>query len=185
LVRIWKNPNDEDEKKIKADIMREDNLYEVKIEEDIYCLGFLTFLTTDSPKFMSEVVLKSIFTLLFQIMIVVFMMFEYLNVDTSGEGLEVGSLLNDVFYGTPALNLTRIVCCFLLHLSLLPELQSAKSMLDFVRKNPTAFHDQNFEYAFLFASFKGMGGSLCIIANLVILLRSSSIEDVVKDFVAV
>lgn len=165
--------------------MREDSLNEVKIEEDIYCLGFLAFLTTDSPKLMSEVVLKAIFTLLFQIMIVVFMMFEYLNVDTSGEGVSMGNLLDDVFYGTPSLNLTRVVCCFLLHLSLLPELQSAKSMLDFVRKNPTVFHDQNFEYAFLFAAFKGMGGTLCIVANLVILLRSTSIEDVVKDFVAV
>ena len=58
-------------------------------------------------------------------------------------------------------------------------------MLDFARKNPAAFMGQHFEFPMLFAVFKLFGGILCLVTNVVILLRSGSIEDVVKDYVAV
>ena len=94
------------------------------------------------------------------------MMSEYLGVDDTVETFLGGSLLDGVHVGTPSINLARIVCCFLLHLELLPELSSAKSMIDFARKNPSRFHNQNFEYAILFGFFKLIGGGLCISANL-------------------
>lgn len=37
----------------------------------------------------------------------------------------------------------------------------------------------------MFAIFKSFGGILCVMANILIILRSDNIEDVVKDFVAV
>ena len=37
----------------------------------------------------------------------------------------------------------------------------------------------------LFALFKLLGGTLCLTANTLILLRAENIEDVIKDFVAV
>jgi hypothetical protein len=58
-------------------------------------------------------------------------------------------------------------------------------MLNFSKKNPCAFEGQRFEYAMMFALFKLIGGLLCFATNIVIMLRSTSIEDVIKDFVAV
>ena len=49
----------------------------------------------------------------------------------------------------------------------------------------TYLDPENFEYAILFGFFKLVGGFLCISANIIILLRSTSIEDVVKDYVCV
>lgn len=58
-------------------------------------------------------------------------------------------------------------------------------MLNFGKKNPCAFEGQRFEYVMMFALFKLIGGLLCFATNIVIMLRSTSIEDVIKDFVAV
>lgn len=96
-----------------------------------------------------------------------------------------GSYFDGVAIGMPSVNMARLITCFLLHLELLPELSSAKSMFDFARKNPSSFHGQSFEYACLFAVFKLTGGLLCLFANLTVLVRSDNIEDVVKDYVAV
>lgn len=112
------------------------------------------------------------------------MMFQYLS-NEDGDSIDPTNLLNGVAIGTPTRNLARIVTCFLLHLELLPELTSAKSMLDFARKNPASFSGQHFEFPMLFAVFKLVGGILSLLTNVVILLRSESIEDVVKDYVAV
>lgn len=58
-------------------------------------------------------------------------------------------------------------------------------MLSFTKKNPTVFTGQRFEYPMLFALFKLLGGTLCLFANTMILIRSDNIEDVIKDYVAV
>lgn len=146
IVSIYCNDQDGDEIEILDGILREQEFEEVELAEDIYCIGFLVFLTSDSPKQMSNVVLKCIFCLLIQVMIVLMMMTEYLNVDDSGEGALFagflkGNIMDGLVVGNPSINLARVVCCFLLHLELLPELSSAKSMIDFARKNPSAFHN--------------------------------------------
>ena len=37
----------------------------------------------------------------------------------------------------------------------------------------------------LFASFKMLGGMLCFFANCLIMLKNTTIEDVIKDYIAV
>lgn len=128
--------------------------------------------------------LKALFAFIFMTLIVSLMMLQYLS-DETGEHIKPENLFEGIAIGSPSINLARIVTCFLLHLELLPELKSSKSMLDFARKNPAAFQGQHFEFPMLFASFKLIGGILCLLTNVVILLRSESIEDVVKDYVAV
>lgn len=58
-------------------------------------------------------------------------------------------------------------------------------MLDFCKKNPLCFASHQFEYAALFAMFKLAGGLMCLFANLMVMLRSGSVEDTVKDFIAI
>lgn len=95
------------------------------------------------------------------------------------------SITAGIVVGTPKLNAVRILCSFLLHISVIEELKQAKVMMSFVKKNPTQFVGQRFQYPFMFAVFKSLGGILAYGANLLIILRSDNIEDVVKDFVAV
>ena len=89
-----------------------------------------------------------------------------------------------IYVGDPGLNLTRVICCFLLHATLLPEIQSAKKMLSFAKKNPNAFKGQRFEFPMLFGLFKLTTAFLCFVVNVAIMAKSETIEDVVKDFVA-
>lgn len=58
-------------------------------------------------------------------------------------------------------------------------------MMSFAKKNPVAFNGQRFELPMLFASMKMFGGVFCLTANMLIMIRSENIEDVVKDFIAV
>ena len=70
-------------------------------------------------------------------------------------------------------------------MTLFKEIEFAFQMLAFAKKNPSAFTGQRFEYAMLVSFYKLLGGLACFGTNIVIMLRSSSIEDVIKDFVAV
>lgn len=86
--------------------------------------------------------------------------------------------------GDPETNLARVICCFLLHVTLLSEITSARAMLSFAKKNPIAFKGQSFEFPMFFATFKLLGGAACFCVNALIMLRAETIEDVIKDFVA-
>lgn len=164
----------------------DENKVYITLEEDIYCIGFRTFLRTTNARQLDRIVLKCIFTFLFQVMVVGLMMMNQLNLQTDGD-FGMDSLISEssVVVGKPTLNMTRLCCCFLLHISILPELTSAKEMLQFAKLNPTAFTGQRFEYAMMFASFKLTGGMLCFFANCLIMLKSETIEDVIKDYIAV
>lgn len=94
-------------------------------------------------------------------------------------------LLKDIEIGNPSLNMSRIVCAFLLHIQLLPELSTSKAMLSFTKKNISSFSGQRFEYPALFAFFKFIGGLACFTCNIFLTLYSDNPVDVVKDFVAV
>lgn len=50
LVQIYRIPGNETEERLLDEIKRDKTMYEVPIEGDIYCMGFLTFLRSDSPK---------------------------------------------------------------------------------------------------------------------------------------
>ena len=101
------------------------------------------------------------------------------------EGYVYKGFYRKIFVGDPALNLARILCAFLLHMQVLPEVRSAKEMLSFAKKNVTSFPNQQFSYPMLFAFFKMIGGVACFFANIFLCVVSKTIVDVVKDFVAV
>lgn len=113
----------------------------VILEEDIYCIGFRTFLRTSNARQLDRIVLKCVFTFIFQVMVVGLMMMNQLGVNNDNDNMTFNGFITEesVFVGNPTLNMTRLCCCFLLHISILPELESAKSMLQFVKLNPTAF----------------------------------------------
>lgn len=44
------------------EIKRDNTMYEISLEDDIYCRGFITFLRSGSPKQLDRMVLKCIWT---------------------------------------------------------------------------------------------------------------------------
>ena len=81
--------------------------------------------------------------------------------------------------------MSRVTCAFLLHVSIVPEIKTAKEMISFAKKNPTLFSGQRFEYVIMFGMFKLLGGVASFVANIYLCIVSSTIDDVIKDFVAV
>jgi hypothetical protein len=143
--------NRDEDQDDKDDFVSENTIYEsmvkehdqipIPLEEDIYCIGFRTFLQTNNAKQLDRITLKCVFTFMFQAMILALIFMMYLNVDTKGDNLKVDDLITEdsIKVGQPSINMTRLCCCFLLHVSILPELTSAKWMLTFAKYNPTAF----------------------------------------------
>lgn len=62
LVRIYKQPGNELEENILDEMKREDEFYEVELEQDVYSVGYITFLKSDSPKKLDRIVLKCMWT---------------------------------------------------------------------------------------------------------------------------
>jgi hypothetical protein len=137
-LKDYNEPKEEDI--LAEDIVDYGKIY-VDFDEDIYCIGFKTFLRTTNAKQLDRIVLKCIFAFVFQVLVVGLLMMNFLNVDTKSDSFKANNIISEdsVFIGDPSINMTRLCCCFLLHISLLPEITSAKSMLQFAKLNPTSF----------------------------------------------
>lgn len=142
LVQIFISQDDEHKEKMERTILdeikRSDEFNEIELENDIYCIGFVTFLKADGPKRLNKVVQKCVWTFVFQLLLLGLLAYGFA-VEKGPEGQQWKGLLEDIYAGDPSLNMARIVCAFLLHISVLPEVRSAKMMLSFAKKNVTSF----------------------------------------------
>ena len=87
----------------------------------------------DNPSRLDHMVSMCAICFIFQCLLIYLLRREYT------EHGKKDSVFDIIYVGDPDLNLTRVICCFLLHVTLLPEIQSAKKMLSFAKKNPNAF----------------------------------------------
>ena len=65
LLRIWHDQKDEDEKRIRDEMDRIDKMQPILLEEDIYCMGFTLFLTSDEAIVKNRLVLKAVIAFIF------------------------------------------------------------------------------------------------------------------------
>jgi hypothetical protein len=128
----------EEEEGILNEIKRDTTMHEVMLEPDIYCVGFITFLRSDSPKKLDRIVLKCIWTFVLQMLLLGLLIYGFA-VEKTPTGMVYKGLLKDIVVGDPSVNMSRIVCALLLHITLVPEIMSAKQMLSFAKKNPARF----------------------------------------------
>ena len=185
LLRIWYDHKDNDERKLFEEIDRRDKMELVDLEDDIYCIGFIIFLRYEDNNVKDRVVMKAFIAFIFQVVLVLLMIKQFIALDLSGGDIESQSILMQVKVGKPSVNMARLVCGFLLHVMLLQEVSSALSMLDFIKRNPMQFVEQRFEYPAMFATCKLIGGMICVFANCMVMLTDDTIENVIKDFIAV
>ena len=77
---------DEKEKQILEEIKRDDNMYEIELEHDIYSVGVLTFLRSNSPKKLEQIVFKCIWTFVIQMILLAALIYGFVvdSVPTGG-----------------------------------------------------------------------------------------------------
>ena len=61
--------DDELEEQILEELIRDKLMYEIELEPDIYCVGFLTFLRSNSPKKLEQIIFKCIWTFAIQMIL--------------------------------------------------------------------------------------------------------------------
>lgn len=88
---------------------------------------------------------------------------------------------------TPSLNMARLVCALLLHVQLIPEVRTAFGMMKYVTTNGSEFKCgvNNLGAPFTIAVVKFFAVFLCEMLNLNLICTSTSVVDIVKDFVAI
>lgn len=74
---LFKISTHEDEEEILNELKRDTTMQEVMLEPDIYCMGFINFLRTDSPKKLDRIVLKCIWTFVLQMLLLGLLMYGF------------------------------------------------------------------------------------------------------------
>ena len=90
-----------------------------------------------------------------------------------------------VYIGNPLLNLTRLICALLMHISLLPTIASAKQMLSFGKKNVASFSGQAFELPMMFAWAKLFGVITAYFTNMFLLVTNKTPLSCITGFVSI
>ena len=82
------------------------------------------------------------------------------------------------------LNGSRFICIYLLHISIIPEIKSALAMMKFIKHNSNEFSSAGIMHPFLCALMKMVAGVFTEIMSVIMIMSSTDIADVVKDFIA-
>jgi hypothetical protein len=82
------------------------------------------------------------------------------------------------------LNGSRFICIYLLHISIIPEIKSALAMMKYIKYNSTEFNSTGIMHPFVCALMKLVAGVFTEIMSVIMIMSSTDIADVVKDFIA-
>ena len=147
-------------------------------QEDIYNYTFIRLLISDDHKEHYQLMLKASLSFGMQITLVFLVM--------AGKWY-----FKDVFLGNYLINDARVICALILHVSLMPEIRCSLDLMSFcannkdlLRRNKGTCSYVNIGLPFLLSLMKLIGGFITEIANIIVIVESSSAIFVVKDFIA-
>lgn len=81
-------------------------------------------------------------TFVFQLLCINLLFYDFRTIKPDdGGSREIVGFGYKIYPGDASLNMIRIVCTFLLHVSILSEISSAKEMMSFAKKNVSFFSD--------------------------------------------
>jgi hypothetical protein len=81
-------------------------------------------------------------------------------------------------------NLARFVAAILLHIVVMPEVTDSIKMMEYSINNYENFKTESFVFPFLIALMKLLGAFFTELLNLIVIISSPRVDDVVKDFIA-
>ena len=91
------------------------------VGQDIYCVGFITFIKPRSRTSLNQIVLKCAASFMLQCTSVYLLLYYYFWI-RENERKHHNPLFDIIFEGKTALNMMRLVCSFLLHVNLLHQM---------------------------------------------------------------
>ena len=102
------------------------NTEKIELHPDIYTLTFLKFYQTDNPIIHKELVKRAMLCLMAQLGLVY-----YIYKDSQG--------ISGIVQGSFELNCVRLICALILHITLIPEIRSSFTLMEFVKINHEQF----------------------------------------------
>ena len=144
---------------------------ELDLWEDIYCLTILKLLKENNPKLHGELILKCLVCFCTQVFI-------GLSVIHETEGLGA------VFTGGTMLNGVRLMCTFLLHMMIMPEIKNSLQLIRFSIINAEKFNGKGKYFSVMILQMRLWACILTEALNVYKMSQTSAIEDIVKDFIA-
>ena len=82
-------------------------MHQMHLDEDIYSMGFYTFIKATNARQMGNVVMKCFFSFMIQALLAFMLIWNYVD--------DEGNLLNNIVPGDIMLNCGRLLCSYLLH----------------------------------------------------------------------
>lgn len=116
MGQFFKDIIDKKRKFAKEDESLENSRSKLDFQEDIYCLTFINFLRGTTAEARRELTLKSTLTFMIQMGLI---------------ALIWGDRVGKVILGDVALNMSRIICAIILHITIVPEVRNALEMMNF------------------------------------------------------
>lgn len=82
------------------------------------------------------------------------------------------------------LNLSRFIVAFLLHFQVLPEIRGGIQIMQYCKNNSDVFSGNLRAWAYVIGMFQLSGAFFCEYVNIITIMQSASLADVIKDYIA-
>lgn len=100
------------------EIGKDKSMQSISLESDIYTMGYCLFLRAKNLNRLDNIVKKCVFTFIVQVALFSLLILGW----GSDGGSKSHSLLDNISTGDPYVNLSRVICGLLLHVTLLTEI---------------------------------------------------------------
>jgi len=87
--------------------------------------------------------------------------------------------ISSVVTGTYELNFSRVICGYLLHYNIIPEVRCALGLMVYVKNNRRNFNQSSNSTPFLIALMKFVAGVATEVVNILMIVQSSDVSSVV------
>ena len=91
--------------------------------------------------------------------------------------------ISDAYGGTWELNVSRLICAYLLHYQQIPELRCGLALQRYLISNRAKFTKASDVYPFLVAAMKALAGLYTEVVNIIVIVQSESVQDVVQNYI--
>lgn len=149
----------------------DENMEDLELSEDIYCLTFAALMTSRNTVIHRELVLKAGISFMLQIILTIIVW-------------HGSATFDKVEVAETYVNSARIIAAFLLHFAIIPEIKTALNMTQYAKMNYHKYRNWNATFAFMVSLWKLLGGVMCDVINMYVICLDGTIADVIKDYVA-
>jgi hypothetical protein len=150
-----------------------ENLDTLSLESDIYSYTYFKFATEKNPILLGDLMVKCFMSIMIQIMLTYF---KYDTVIVDGE--------SPVFRGDAKLNVVRLICAFIMHIQMYPEVNASLRMLQYAVNNHEQFCQGSPFFPLVLAGLKCFGAIGAEVGNVYLIIRYQDVSSVIGGYVA-